>query len=95
MMNKQSINNEHTVQLSPSKPSGGRSVRSHTQPIPFSRAKASGTMFTVTMWSISIPEDSSVREAEQALASLSEGKHFSADTYTYTPYIQTYLNTWE
>lgn len=54
------------VQFSPPQPGGGRSVRSQTQPIPFLRAKAS-----VTMWSISIPEDSSVREAKQAVASIS------------------------
>ncbi len=66
----QYTNSEHIVQFSPPQPGGGRLVRSQTQPIPFLRAKASGTMVTVTMWSISIPEDSSVREVEQAVASI-------------------------
>lgn len=37
---------------------------SQTQPIPFLRAKASGSMFTVSIWSNSIPDDSSVRKVE-------------------------------
>lgn len=59
------------VRFSPSQPDAGGS---QTQPIPFLRAKASGSMFTAIMWSISIPDDSSVREVEQTVASQSH-KH--------------------
>lgn len=90
---------EHRVQFSPSQPNTSRSVWSQTQPIPFSRAKASGTMVTVTMWSISIPEDSSVREVEQTVASISHYHvHISELAYTHTPathpYGWTYLNAY-
>lgn len=82
IVNKQ----EHILQFSPSQPNAGRSVWSQTQPIPFSRAKASGTMVTVTMWSISIPEDSSVREVEQTVASISHYHvHISKLLYTQRP----------
>lgn len=56
-------------------------------------------MVTVTMWSISIPEDSSVREVEQTVASISHYHvHISELAYTHTPathpYGRTYLNAY-